>query len=41
VDLIKICGHYVLSTSEFLKIKPNIDPIIKNNIKKKLHKLYG
>jgi hypothetical protein len=41
LDLIKICGHYVLSTSEFLKIKPNIDPIIKNNIKKKLHKLYG
>ena len=41
LDLIKICGHYVLSTPEFLEIKPNIDPIIKNNIKKKLHELYG
>ena len=41
LDLIKICGHYVLSTPEFLKIKPNIDNTIKSNIKKKLNKLYG
>ena len=40
LDLIKICGHYVLSTPEFLKIKPNIDPQIKINIKEKLHELY-
>jgi hypothetical protein len=40
-ELIKICGHYVLSNPEFLKIKPNIDPQIKNNIKNKLHELYG
>jgi hypothetical protein len=43
-DLIKICGHYVLSTSEFLiEIKsqfPNIDQKIKNNIKNKLNELY-
>jgi hypothetical protein len=43
-DLIKICGHYVLSTPEFLiKIKsqfPNIDQKIKNNIKNKLNELY-
>ena len=41
LDLIKICGHYVLSNSKFLDIKPNIDNIIKNNIKQKLYKLYG
>ena len=40
LDLIKICGHYVLSTPEFLKIKPNIDNIIKSNIKNKLNELY-
>jgi len=43
-ELIKICGHYVLSTSEFLvRIKnkfPNIDQQIKNNIKNKLNELY-
>jgi len=39
LDLIKICGHYVLSTPEFLKIKPNIDNIIKSNIKNKLNEL--
>ena len=38
-DLIKICGHYVLSNSEFLKIKPNIDFQIKTNIKEKLYEL--
>ena len=40
LDLIKICGHYVLSTPEFLKIKPNVDNIIKSNIKNKLNELY-
>lgn len=40
VDLIKICGHYVLSHPEFLEIKPNIDSIIKQNIKNKLNELY-
>ncbi len=39
-DLIKICGHYVLSHPEFLKVKPNIDSKIKNNIKEKLYELY-
>ena len=39
-DLIKICGHYVLSNPEFLEIKPNIDTQIKTNIKKKLYELY-
>lgn len=44
-ELIKICGHYVLSNSEFLsKIKsqfPNIDKKIKVNIKNKLNELHG
>ena len=39
IDLIKICGHYVLSNSEFIKIKPNIDQQIKTNIKNKLNEL--
>ena len=43
-DLIKICGHYVLSNPEFIKdIKnkfPNIDQKIKSNIKNKLNELY-
>lgn len=43
-DIIKICGHYVLSYPEFLsKIKsqfPNIDQEIKINIKNKLNELY-
>ena len=43
-ELIKICGHYVLSNSEFLsEIKSqysNIDQKIKNNIKNKLNELY-
>ena len=39
-DLIKICGHYVLSHTDFISIKPNIDSIIKENIKKKLHELH-
>ena len=40
-ELIKICGHYVLSHPDFLKIKPNIDDIIKLNIKNKLNELHG
>ena len=39
-ELIKICGHYVLSNPEFLKIKPNIDTQIKSNIKQKLYELH-
>jgi hypothetical protein len=39
-DLIKICGHYILSNPEFLKIKPNIDTQIKTNIKAKLYELH-
>ena len=39
-ELIKICGHYVLSNPEFLNIKPNIDSQIKTNIKAKLHELH-
>jgi len=44
-QLIKICGHYVLTNPEFIsEIKsqfPNIDVKIKNNITKKLNQLYG
>jgi hypothetical protein len=44
-ELIKICGHYVLSNHHFLydiKSKfPNIDQQVKNNIKNKLKELYG
>lgn len=44
IDLIKICGHYVLSYPDFLKdIKsnfPDIDEKIKNNVKNKLNQLY-
>ena len=45
LELIKVCGHYVMSNEEFLeKIKakfPFIDNQIKNNIKTKLKSLYG
>lgn len=44
IELIRICGHYVLSNPNFLNdIKqkfPNIDEKIKLNIKNKLNKLY-
>ena len=44
-QLIKICGHYVLTNPEFIsEIKsqfPNIDVKIKNNITRKLKQLYG
>lgn len=42
-ELINICGHYVLSNSNFQRIKdefPNIDINIKNKIKTKLNELY-
>ena len=39
-ELIKICGHYILSNPEFLDIKPNIDLQIKSNIKEKLYELH-
>jgi hypothetical protein len=43
-ELIKICGHYILSNTEFIsEIKsqfPNIDQKIKNNIKNKLNELH-
>jgi len=35
-ELIKICGHYVLSDKKFLKLKPDIDTEIKQKIKNKL-----
>ena len=44
-QLIKICGHYVLTNPEFIsEIKsqfPNIDTKIKNNVTRKLKQLYG
>jgi fructose/tagatose bisphosphate aldolase len=43
IELIKICGHYVISTEEFLVIKnkfPNIDIEVQKNILDKLYKLY-
>lgn len=43
LDLIKICGHYVLSDPRFIKIKSQfmgIEDQIKNNIKNKVHELF-
>ena len=40
-ELIKICGHYVLSDKKFLDIKPDIDKEIKSKIKDKLEDLFG
>ena len=40
-ELIKICGHYVLSNDEFIKIKPDIDLKIKQTIKNRLGDLYN
>lgn len=44
-QLINICGHYVFSYSDFLNeikknVRPDIDILIKNNIKNKLRQLY-
>lgn len=39
-ELIKVCGHYVLSDTAFLKIKPDIDSQIRNNIRAKLEELH-
>lgn len=44
IDIIKIAGHYILSTYEFDNIKrnyPGIDDVIKTNITNKLKELYG
>ncbi len=38
-ELIKICGHYILSDINFQRIKPNIDGEIKTRIKNKLREL--
>ena len=38
-ELIEICGHYVLSDEQFLKIKPQIDSKIKETINEKLRSL--
>jgi hypothetical protein len=38
-ELIKICGHYILSDANFKRIKPNIDDEIKTRIKNKLKEL--
>ena len=38
-ELIKICGHYVLSDEKFKRIKPNIDDKIIRRIKNKLKEL--
>ncbi len=41
-ELIKICGHYVLSTPEFVKIKmfcPGVDADVQKRIKRKLNNL--
>jgi len=44
-QLIKICGHYVLTNPEFIsEIKsqfPNIDTKVKNNVTRKLKQIYG
>jgi hypothetical protein len=43
VELIKICGHYVLSTPEFFSIKNKysyIDGIVREKVKTKLNELY-
>jgi len=40
-ELIKICGHYVLSDDRFKSIKPDIDLKIKQTIKEKLKDLYN
>jgi hypothetical protein len=40
-ELIKICGHYVLSDEKFKKIKPNIDNKIKSVVKSKLKDMFN
>jgi hypothetical protein len=43
LELIKICGHYVLSSTEFVAIKSNypyIDSIVKQKVKAKLNELH-
>lgn len=43
-ELIRICGHYVVSTDEFRVIKErvgNIDQIVADRVEQKLRELYG
>ena len=40
-ELIKICGHYVLSDKKFLEMKPSIDSKIKSVIKQKLKDMFN
>ena len=39
-ELIKICGHYILSHPNFLEVKPDIDNKIKKVITRRLHELH-
>ena len=39
-EIIKICGHYVLSDPKFLEIKPNIDTKIKTVLADKLREIH-
>ena len=39
IELTRICGHYQFSTPEFIKMKINIDDIIKERIYEKLKKM--
>jgi hypothetical protein len=39
-ELIKICGHYILSDTKFLTMKPDIDYKIRSVIKSKLGGLF-
>ena len=39
-ELIKICGHYVLSHPDFLKIKPDIDHIIQDRLAARIKELF-
>lgn len=39
-EIIKICGHYILSEPKFLKIKPNIDTKIKTVLADKLREIH-
>ena len=43
-ELIQICGHYVISSPSFVRIKEKysyIDIVIKDNLLNKLNQLYG
>lgn len=38
-DLISVCGHYMFADEKFLKIKPDIDQIVKQQIKERLKEI--